>query len=74
MWITKNYNQNTVTSLEFYDLTIHNQKISVSFFGEGTIYKSPTGPAGFKLMTSRFIDYTLTHCATMIGNKFGKDK
>lgn len=29
---------------------------------------------GFKLMTYRFIDNPLTQCATLLGNKFGKEK
>lgn len=31
-------------------------------------------PVGFKLMTYRCVDKTLTQCAMLLGNKFGKEK
>lgn len=30
-------------------------------------------PAGFELMTYMFIEKPLTHCATLIGDNFGKE-
>lgn len=31
-------------------------------------------PAGFELMTYRFLDNALTHCTTLLGNNFAKKK
>lgn len=31
-------------------------------------------PVGFKLITYRCVDKTLTQCALLLGNKFGKEK
>lgn len=38
---------------------------------KGKNYKSP---AGFKLTTNRFVVNTLTHCTTLLGNSFVREK
>ena len=43
----------------------------IPIIGKVEILKAP---AGFKLMTYRFIVNPLTHCTTLFGNKFGKQK
>lgn len=67
MFIIVHYSQNTFTVLKVSNFTIFYQKKYI--FGKGQIIKAP---AGFELVTLRFVVNAPTHCAMLFGtNLFG---
>lgn len=68
MWIKVN----VLSSFKnFQVFTLLDQKICFTIFLNEKITKAP---AGFELITNRFVVNALTHCATVLSNYFGKDK
>lgn len=72
MWIKVHNIRNAFTVLECLNFAIFDHKIDFDFFFEKV--KSIKPPEGFELMTYKFIINYLTHCATQLGNNFGKEK
>lgn len=70
MWVKVHYNQNTFTCLEFLNITIFDQKYVLNFL-KSKNYKSSSG---IRTLTYRIVINNLTHCATLLGNNFGKEK
>lgn len=67
------YNQSTFTDLEFSNFAIHvfDKKICLNIFGMVKIVKAPVR---FEFVNYRFVVVVLAHCATQLGNNFGKEE
>lgn len=57
--------------LEFLSFAISNQKIRFKIFGKIKVIKAP---AGFKLMSYKFVVNALTNCTKLLGNNIGNEK
>lgn len=68
MWIKEYSNQYIITVLEFSNFT---KKKVLKIFGKVKFIKAP---ARFKLMIYRFVVNVLTHCSTLLGINYVKEK
>lgn len=69
--IKVHYNLNIFSGLEFSSFKIFHQKIH--FFNSFEKVKILKCSAGFELMTYKFVENHLTHCATLLDDNFWKE-